>query len=130
MRKYEKKSAGLISLKAKIRGFEIVSKAISKEAYKKSGDRRSNIKLKKRELGQACRHYLTAYALIRNVPFSKLERKCHEGNYLNPDKVLRIIEEHASHAYWHDVEKNRQVYRKWTIQDVKDKLIREQDDIK
>ncbi len=127
MKKYEKQSIGLISLKAKIRGLELVSKTISLEALKASGDRRSIVKLKKRNLGVITRHHLAAYALIRKLPFSKVESRCREGNYLDPNRIFKIIEEHAPFASWHDTETNRRIHRKWTIDDVKNCLIRDAD---
>lgn len=126
MKKIEKQTVGLISLKAKIKGFELVSKAISSEALKVNGDRKSLIKLKKRQLGVETRHYLAAYALIRSFPFSGVEKKCRKGNDVNASKILKIIEEHAPYKQFFNSEKNRSLYRRWTLEDVQHCLNRDE----
>lgn len=120
MKKYENKTSGMISLKAKIRGFELVSKAIRNEALKKSGSIRSDLKLKKRHLGSDCRHHLIAYALLRGIEFKRLERRCHDGNDVSHEKILKIIEEHSPFGRFDNK------YRRWTAADVTAKLVREQ----
>ena len=122
MKSYKKKSVGLISLRAKIKGFEATAKQILKEANKNSGQAKSNLKGLKGSLGYITREHLIAYALIRKIPYSKVENKNLENNQPNAEKILKIIEEHDFYA---QLDEGTNRWRKWTIDDVKKRLIRE-----
>lgn len=129
MKSYEKKSVGHISLKAKIKGFEAIAKSILKQARVVDGQRRANLKLKKNQVGYECRHHLAAYALMRGLPFSMVESKCKDGNYLRASKVMKILEEHSPYQRISIPNAMGGTTRltKWTIEAVKDKLIRDDD---
>lgn len=122
MRKYKNKNVGLISLKAKIRGFEMISKAILKESKKTSGRQRHNLHLTKYQLGRKCREHLAAYALIRNIPFNKVEQSCREGNYLNASNVLSLIIEHGRFIVT-ILETGGVQGRPWKLEDVQMRLL-------
>lgn len=123
MKNYSKTTLGTLSLKAKICGFQHISKSLRKQAHSVNGDSKYCLKAKKNGLGQDARHHLAAYALMRDVKFSKLEHHCQEGNYLNPTKVLNILLEHEPHR----VVKTEKGWKtdRWTIDKVRNLLIRE-----
>lgn len=86
---------GLQALRAKIRGFHVSGSAISSRICKSKGDKRARLWIAKRALGAECRYHLIAYALLRGIPYHKVER-CAQNNRPNPEKVLRLIQEHSA----------------------------------
>ena len=46
---------------------------------------------RKRLVGEDIRHHLLAYAFMRGVPYSKLERSCRKDNKPYAAKILKIV---------------------------------------
>lgn len=55
---------------------------------------------RKRAVGDEVRHHLLAYAFMREIPYSKLERKCREDNKPSASKILDIVRFHGSTRVW------------------------------
>jgi len=127
VKSYEKKSIGLISLKAKIKGYEAVAKSILREARNVTGERRASLKFKKNAIGDICRHHLAAYAVIRGVPLVHVEKKCREGNCLKGDLFLSILLEHE--PFRRIKTENGCRYLKWSMDDVNE-LLTHADDVR
>jgi hypothetical protein len=52
----------------------------------------------KTQLREEARHHLLAYAFIRGIPYSKLEKKCTEKP--SPNKIVEIIKYHTGSYGW------------------------------
>lgn len=127
MKNYTKTRLSILALKAKICGFQHISKALRKQACATSGPKRHLLKEKKNELGRTTRHHLAAYALMRGIPFSRLEVRCQEGNYLDPNKVLQILLEHEPYrTIEYNSREGVRTRSRWNIEAVRDLLIREE----
>ncbi len=68
------KKSKLFALKAMIKGCVAEAGVIRKEIHASSGVERYELWNKKRSLGVYARHLMLAYAFLRNIPFSKLEK--------------------------------------------------------
>lgn len=128
MKNYKKISLSTLTLKAKICGFQHISKALRQQAQRMHGVDRHRLHIKKNELGRSTRHHLAAYALMRGIRFARVETKCHESNYLDPKTVLNILLEHEP---WRTVEYQNtyggKMRGRWNLEAVKDLLIREEE---
>lgn len=114
---YKKTKDSTISLKAKIKGFEIMARDLMKQVRKHSGDERALLRCKKKILGDETRYHLAAYALLRNVPFYVVENTTSE-NYcpLSAKRVLSILLHHEPFRF---VE-NR--CKPWSVEEVNERL--------
>lgn len=57
---------------------------------------KNEVAMTKRFIGSEARHHLLAYAFMKHIPYSSIEKKCASGN--KPDAV-RILEIVHSHMY-------------------------------
>jgi len=74
------------NLKNTIKGRAQSSREMRQEANKLSGMAKHRVHLQMREYGNMTRHYLLAYAMIRGIPYRKVERHCRPENCLvNPE---------------------------------------------
>lgn len=55
---------------------------------------------RRRVVGDDIRHHLLAYAFMRSVLYSKLERKCREDNKPSASKILDIVRMHSANCIW------------------------------
>lgn len=86
----------LLELKAKICGFEHVSKKLYKPISRTHGERKQSLRYKKHLIGITAREHMIAYGLLRGKLYSKIEPKCGKHNPLNTRKVLEIVHQHVN----------------------------------
>ena len=88
-------SLGLQVLRAKLRGFHAAGASITHRISKSEKERKNKLWERKRALGTVCRHHLIAYGLLRDIPYTRIER-CAENNRPSPTTVFRIMLEHSN----------------------------------
>ena len=81
----------LILVKAHIKGLAAEGQRTRKYIDRSVKEKRDSFWRLKREIGVDARNYLLAYGLLRNVPYSLMERRCREDNKPNVEIVTRII---------------------------------------
>ena|SRR5260221_4962477 len=104
----------LLTLKSKICGFEHVSGKIRKDILRTSGPKRASYRYCKLFVGVTAREHLIAYAILRKIPYEKVEQKCAKGHEPVSEHVLNIIHSHVYPSERKD----------WTLKRVNDLLKR------
>ena len=89
---------GLQVLRAKLRGFQTSGHGIAQRISRSQKERRSRLWDSKRRLGSYCRYHLVAYGLLREVPYSSIER-CALTNRLDVAYLTRIMQEHGGSVW-------------------------------
>jgi hypothetical protein len=80
----------------KINGLsEQSKKAGSRFKEAKTPEKRYSLYYRKQVIGANTRDHLLAYAFLRGISYHKIETKCGEDNKPKPDKIFKIIEQHA-----------------------------------
>lgn len=87
---------GLQILRAKIRGFHVAGLSLQHRISRSQGERRMQLRLKKRRLGHSAREHLIAYGFLRGIPYEKIERCAWE----NKPVARNIFELAKLHALW------------------------------
>lgn len=85
---------GLQVLRAKIRGFQAAGTSIHHRIRKARGQKRNELWHQKRALGRQNRDHLIAYAILRGVPYERIEQ-CAERNRPDPLVVLDLVRAHG-----------------------------------
>ena len=103
----------LLALKAKLCGFESVSRTLRKRVSTSVGMKRHLLRQEKLYFGKFyTREHLIAYGLLRGISYRKIERTCGKHNRPNIAYIHQIIQEHGT---WEEC-------RKFTIEHVKELL--------
>jgi hypothetical protein len=89
-------SVELLSLQAKVRGFQAQGTTVRQHISRSHGTKKCDLWQLKRSLGNNAREHLVAYCLLRGVPYEKVE-KCPK-TLPDAKRVLNIMQEHASYA--------------------------------
>lgn len=95
-------------LKAKIRGLEAEGRSIRAQITRSSGARKAALWQRKRDLGNHTRAHLIAYAILRNVPYEKVERN--SACMIDVKSIYDVVV--ATVPSWEQ--------SKWTVQRVRD----------
>lgn len=78
------KKRDLFALKAEIKGYAAEAASVRAQIHKSEGAERYNLWTKKRTIGNHARHALLAYAFLRNVPYSVIEKKMSKVSFHSP----------------------------------------------
>lgn len=94
----------LLTLKAKIKGLAEESHRIRRLMRDKTGDDRFYLWNLKRSVGKEVRYHLLAYALLREIPYSKIEPNSNKDYlrqpcHFNYSYLLQIVQHHCR---WND----------------------------
>lgn len=98
----------LLSLKAKICGFEYASKKLCRLITRSKGKKKQSLRFKKHQLGVYAREHMVAYGILRKKSYEKIEPKCNKDNPLNKQHVLEIVHQHV--PSWE--------IKNWTLQSI------------
>lgn len=89
----------LIIVKAYIKGLASEGQRTRKFINRSVKEQRDSFWHMKRQIGTEARNYLLAYGLLRNIPYSSMEKKCRVNNKPNVEAIMNIIHAVLGHYY-------------------------------